>query len=365
MDHATPNVLGHHSQLIPQHAHQSSSVVDIPDHDPDNNAVGIAIGKLEEILVSVYEALMNDEVLSIPYKTRPNPRRDPATATRSRSAPSVLQFPGRNENESTKFSIQIPTRVLKIIQLSRSALVSGNPVTKRNLYYQCPDLFKTQAIVDGLVDDIAYSLGLGRDGLNIGVIIPMIKSIAQIDFGRAEWVLVIEKDGKGNPDLQTKKFLHLLHVAKPELPVFGLVDYDPYGIRIMRSYSHGTRGHAHETGVTVPSLQWLGIKSGDLVGAVRDDAAERDPYHNNDQRLGLNGQTPARRNFESIDFLKSRDRSIAWGLLKDIPSDVDDYNMECRRELQIMLFLNIKAEIQAVDEAGDISNWLDAHMKRD
>ncbi|KAI8288408.1 meiosis-specific topoisomerase spo11 [Colletotrichum sp. SAR11_57] len=335
MDNATLHMTGRRGQLTRQPAHQSSPIVDIPDPDPDNNVVGIAIAKLQEILVSVYQSLENKEVLRVPYKTRPGSRRSrrnppsAARATRSRSAPSVLQFPGRTENESIKF-----TQVLKIIHLSHSSLLSGNPVTKRNLFYQCPDLFKTQAIIDGLVDDISYTLGIGRDDLNIG---------------------------KGVPDLQTKQFLHLLHSAKPELPIYGLVDFDPYGVNIMRCYSHGSRGHAHEVGVTVPSMQWLGIKSGDLVG--RQDL-EDDDAHAEVLDLTVFRRQQSESNFEATDVLKERDRKIAKTLLRNIPDDLDEYNIQCRRELQIMLFLNVKAEIQAVDDAGDISNWLDAHIRR-
>ncbi|KAF4837556.1 Meiotic recombination protein rec12 [Colletotrichum siamense] len=397
MDDATLHMTGRRGRLTRHPAHQSSPIVDIPDPDPDNNVVGIAIAKLQEILISVYQSLEKKEVLRVPYKTRPGSRRNPpsaARATRSRSAPSVLQFPGRTENESIKFA-----QVLKIIHLSHSSLLSGNPVTKRNLFYQCPDLFKTQAIVDGLVDDISHTLGMGRDDLNIvasakgllsgpitlhmrdsssvsasasdtGVTIPTTRNISKIDFQHAEWVLVVEKDaspceipgqdgmltsGKGVPDLHTKQFLHLLHSAKPELPIYGLVDFDPYGVNIMRCYSHGSRGHAHEVGVTVPSMQWLGIKSGDLLGRrdleVDDDAA-------------FSRQQQSESSFESTDALKERDRKIAKTLLGNIPDDLDEYSIECRRELQIMLFLNVKAEIQAVDDAGDISNWLDLHMRR-
>ncbi|EQB51284.1 type IIB DNA topoisomerase [Colletotrichum gloeosporioides Cg-14] len=391
-------MLGRRGRLTPQPAHQSSPIVDIQDPDPDNNAVGLAIAKLQEILVSVYESLENKEVLRVPYKSRPASRRNRPSAarpTRSRPAPSVLQFPGRTENESIKF-----TQVLKIIHLSHSSLLSGE---RRNLFYQCPDLFKSQAIVDGLVDDISYTLGIGRDDLNIvasakgllagpiilhmrdsssvsasasdtGVTIPTTRNISRIDFQHAKWVLVIEKDdtssagqgilitGKGVPDLHTKQFLHLLHSAKPELPIYGLVDFDPYGVNIMRCYSHGSRGHAHEVGVTVPTMQWLGIKSNNLVG-------RRDLEVDDDDLAEVPNPTFSRRqesksNFEATDALKERDRKIAKTLLGNIPDDLDEYNIECRRELQIMLFLNVKAEIQAVDDAGDISNWLDAHMAR-
>lgn len=41
-------------------------------------------------------------------------------------------------------------------------------------------------------------------------------------------------------------------------------------------------------------------------------------------------------------------------------SDTDE--MEQQRELQMMLLLNIKAEIQAVDHLGDITGWLDQRL---
>lgn len=34
------------------------------------------------------------------------------------------------------------------------------------------------------------------------------------------------------------------------------------------------------------------------------------------------------------------------------------------RELQVMLLLNTKAEIQAVDEAGDLSVWLESALEQ-
>lgn len=130
----------------------------------------------------------------------------------------------------------------------------------------------------------------------------------------------------------------------------------------MRCYSHGSRAHAHEKRVTVPGLQWLGIKSDDLAGRrvpVCDDGDDDD--------LGLwvedlQPDTPRNR-FDSANPLTTRDRKRAVNMLKDIGENIDGYDMECRRELQVMLFLGVKAEIQAVDDAGDISNWLDEQMR--
>lgn len=51
--------------------------------------------------------------------------------------------------------------------MCHEALVSGHVITKRNIYYQNPDLFGSQQYVDNLVDDVAFTFGVGRDMLNI------------------------------------------------------------------------------------------------------------------------------------------------------------------------------------------------------
>jgi meiotic recombination protein SPO11 len=60
--------------------------------------------------------------------------------------------------------------------------------------------------------------------------------------------------------------------------------------------------------------------------------------------------------------LTPRDRkSAAEGLVR--LSAVDGpAALEIRRELQIMLMLNYKAEIQAVDCLGDMTDWLDEYL---
>lgn len=155
--------------------------------------------------------------------------------------------------------------------------------------------------------------------------------------------------------MNTKQFVHLIHTAKPELSIFALVDFDCYGIAIMRCYSHGTRGHAHEKATTVPSIQWLGVKSEHL--AFRQDAiASRELDVNGSQRR------PGPSTFESSSTLTLRDRTRATNMVKEIDEDSTENDRDCRRELQVMLFLGIKAEIQAVDNTGDMSRWLDEHM---
>ncbi|KAK1537881.1 type IIB DNA topoisomerase, partial [Colletotrichum paranaense] len=404
MDFATPPLLNgrREGQLTPQLSNpsQSSNVVTIPDPDPHRNAIGLAIVKLEDILISARESLLQSREISIPFRTRPSTNQSTSNHGPSRTTRLAVRFPGRTAEEATKFS-------------SYSCLVDGNlfltfsrystyhahhaTVPERpdgrpanyqevNIYYQDTDLFKRQSIVDNLVDDLAFTLGLGREDLGIvaaskglvsgpivlrsrtsvvdasssehGILIPSARTVSEIDFGPAQWVLVIEKEvglGKGYPDLNTKQFVHLLHTAKPELPIFALVDFDCYGIAIMRCYSYGTRGHAHEKATTVPSMQWLGIKSDDL--AFRQDATPRHgPDINGSQRR------PCASLFDSTSSLTLRDRTRAINTIKEIEEDGTENDQDCRRELQVMLFLGIKAEIQAVDNAGDMSRWLDEHL---
>jgi DNA topoisomerase VI subunit A len=42
-----------------------------------------------------------------------------------------------------------------------------NAKSRRNIYYQNIDLYKSQNAVDELVDNIAYTLRVGREDLNI------------------------------------------------------------------------------------------------------------------------------------------------------------------------------------------------------
>ncbi|CAK7224960.1 endodeoxyribonuclease [Sporothrix eucalyptigena] len=232
-------------------------------------------------------------------------------------------------------------------------------------------------LVDGLVDNIAYSLGIGRDSLNIvaasvgvGVVIPPIREVQELDVAACQWILVIEKEAtfrtlaasgywntslagpgalvtsKGYPTLVTRRFLHRIHETAPRLPVYGLVDFDPYGVRIFRTYKYSSQSLGHELNTTVPGLKWLGIRSCDLVPPNNASSS----YHA----------------WSALDYvlpLTDTDRRAAVSLLKEIHhsvyGDQDEANLEQCREVQVMLMVNVKAEIQAADDYGDLAAWLD------
>lgn len=67
---------------------------------------------------------------------------------------------------------------------------------------------------------------------------------------------------------------------------------------------------------------------------------------------------------DKVSSLTLRDRKKAGDILRAISSVElpSGGGLEHAQELQRMLMLNIKAEIQAVDSYGDLSTWLDDNL---
>lgn len=215
------------------------------------------------------------------------------------------------------------------------------------------------------------------------------------------------QQGKGFPDLATRRFISILHGARPQLKVLTLVDFDPDGIAIFRNYKYGSRSLSHEENVTVPQAKWLGIKSDHILergygpDEIDDVSQERSQGNKSQENRILDmgsadsmsksvvfissrqgshttaGQQDEReprnrmrnRNahdpFDSIMPLTQRDRKKAVDILEEIAaSEVESPEvLEQKLELQRILMLNIKAEMQAVDDRGDITEWLDRTLR--
>ncbi|KAI1145622.1 Spo11/DNA topoisomerase VI subunit A [Nemania diffusa] len=382
--------------------------------DPMQNSPSRAtIAKIEEILVANLDALAENRVLTIPIRNRRTGRL------------RLVRFPSSRDTEAKKF-----TALLQILHLSHKALVTGTVITKRAIYYQNPELFGSQQYVDELVDDIAYTFGLGRDSLNIvaaskglvagdlsitindgtilycnpkdsqGVLLPDARAISSVSLGASRWLLVIEKEAtfrglvasrfnetaavgqgvlitaKGYPDLSTRQFLHKLSIAFPTVPMYGLVDFDPDGIKILVTYKNGSRSLQHEENATLNRLLWIGPRSDDILGHHH----RRSPSSDSDLAC-MHNRTPGQQfpssrasalpnpstTFSPIEIslpLKATDRKLAVRLLSATVGKYDAENLDFIRELQVMLLLNTKAEIQAVDEAGDLTAWLDDALIR-
>ncbi|KAK5656763.1 hypothetical protein OQA88_4311 [Cercophora sp. LCS_1] len=328
------------------------------------------------------------------------------------------------------------------------------------MYYQDIKLFTSQSIVDEMVDNLAFTLGVGREDLNIvatakglisgpidlfmregdmmrcglpsknGTLLPPIGSVEKVDFAETNWILVIEKEatfrtlvaaqyansstggpgilitGKGYPDLATRRFLHTLHAMRPQINIFALVDFDPPGIAILRNFQYGSKRLKHEENSTVPDIKWLGIRSSDLGSIFSQGAAPRLQESRADESdsqstqdtssqesisysqsstsssLAQSGaslptdfqeEPPRKRrrveqttrdSTKTISPLTQADRKRAIETMNDIHDTKNTKrDAEQLRELQRMLMMNIKAEIQAVDHYGDITDWLNEKLR--
>ena len=118
--------------------------------------------------------------------------------------------------------------------------------------------------------------------------------------------------------------------------IYALVDFDPDGIGILSTYKHGSVALAHENDhLRAPSIHWIGVRSSIILHA--------------------NAAGDGR----GILQMSGRDRRKAQGLLKKHGLQ-NEGETEWRRELQVMLMLNIKVEIQALSELdGGLEGWLE------
>lgn len=131
-------------------------------------------------------------------------------------------------------------------------------------------------------------------------------------------------------------------VGSPRSPwIYILVDSDPDGMAIMSTYKYGSMAHASENArLNIPCVRWLGLRTSDVVAdadALGDDVLIR---------------------------LTLRDRKKAISMLSNNPAWADDGpEPEWRAELQVMLMLNLKAEIEMLyNREGGIESWIDQQM---
>jgi meiotic recombination protein SPO11 len=117
------------------------------------------------------------------------------------------------------------------------------------------------------------------------------------------------------------------------------VDFDPDGLGIMSTYKYGSVALAHENrNLAVPSIRWLGVRSSDII----QDGSDK----------------------TGLLKLGSRDRRIATRMLDKEIFEERGREREWRRELQVMLILNFKAEIQILSAGSGLETWLDAKISQ-
>ncbi|XP_047254308.1 meiotic recombination protein SPO11-1 isoform X3 [Capsicum annuum] len=179
--------------------------------------------------------------------------------------------------------------LLRVLLIVQQLLQEKRHGSKRDIYYMHPTVFKEQSVVDRAINDICILLQCSRHNLNVvsvgnGLVMGWLRYVEsgrKIDcisnpntaypipvhveevndiLSVAQYVLVVEKEsvfqrlandqfckrnhcivitGRGYPDVPTRRFLRLL-IDKLHLPVYCLVDCDPYGFDILTTYKFGS-----------------------------------------------------------------------------------------------------------------------------
>jgi meiotic recombination protein SPO11 len=252
-------------------------------------------------------------------------------------------------------------------------LIKDIHATKREVFYTDVKLFSEQKNSDKTIEDIATMLYTTRnsthivasakgmcvgrlrirdrsdiidlEGLGSGgwMISPMLDNIEIIESD-AEFILVVEKDAamirlaedrfwrkhpciiltaKGAADIATRMFLKRLS-KDLNLPVFSLVDSDPYGHYIHSVYLRGSKRLSYESPfLATPNIKLLGLLTRDL-----------DKYKIPEEvRLPM----------KSMDIKRTKE------LLQE---DFVKKNKKWEEDLKLALNIKKKAEIQVLSKHG-------------
>ena len=118
------------------------------------------------------------------------------------------------------------------------------------------------------------------------------------------------------------------------------MDFDPDGIAIISTYKHGSLTLSHENAnLNVPSVRWLGLRSCELLDSTTGEMNE------------------------GLLQLTVRDRKKAMKMLERPLLHEEREEKEWRRELQVMLMLGVKAEMEVLaDRAGGICGWVEEKL---
>lgn len=121
------------------------------------------IAKIEDIFENITSSLLREDELTIPlrYKKSQSAILDELKAELSSKLTNV-SFPAKTAQEAWRFTV-----LLRILELIHEALCNNVVISKRNIYYKDPALFKSQTVVNRYVDILAYTFRVQRADLNV------------------------------------------------------------------------------------------------------------------------------------------------------------------------------------------------------
>ncbi len=349
---------------------------EIKDIDLPPDTVKIDDLNRKDMLDRLYRSV--DSVLEKIYNTG-----RPSIALPSRSSTNIiwdeendLLLLGKQIMEKqfhTLTSVADITRLMRVLEVVNELLNEDIHATKREVFYTDVNLFQEQKNSDKSIENVATMLYTTRNSThivaapkgtcvgrlrirdkndiidleNLGsggwTISPMLDNIEIIESD-AEFILVIEKDAammrlaearfwrkypcilltaQGVGNVAVRMFLKRLS-RELNLPIFSLVDSDPYGHYIHSVYLRGSKRLSYESPfLATPNIKLLGVLTRDL-----------DKYKiPQEVRIKMNKQDEKRtKDLLNEDFVK---KNKAW-----------------ETDLKLALKLKIKAEIQAFASHG-------------
>nr|XP_016479284.1 PREDICTED: meiotic recombination protein SPO11-1-like [Nicotiana tabacum] len=162
------------------------------------------------------------------------------------------------------YMVLIADVLLRVLLIIQQLLQESRHGSKRDIYYMHPAVFKEPSVVDRAINDICILLQCSRHNLNVvsvgnGCAYPIPVHVEEVDVWQEEplhcdnnmrllfcefprifgSIISFFNQGRGYPDVPTRRFLRLL-VDKLHLPVYCLVDCDPYGFDILTTYKFGS-----------------------------------------------------------------------------------------------------------------------------
>lgn len=255
----------------------------------------------------------------------------------------------------------------KILSRMYMMIIKESFCTKRDIFYENPEFYKTQNVVNKAIDDISLMLeipiaqlgvraspkgllygkisfclnnGVSHDCTENSVLIPEMEDVKSIKIPKDVMFLVIEKEatfrafiqskieeknivlvcGKGYPCVVTRKFLNFIEKTfRPRIGLF--VDFDPHGYRIALFYKIGDLlDQEDKRSLTINTAKLIGIRYGDIF--------------------------KKKKFMENVIELTKRDRKIAENILKKLQKRKG--LSVFKTELMAMLNINKKAEIQSI-----------------
>ncbi|PHH80676.1 hypothetical protein CDD80_356 [Ophiocordyceps camponoti-rufipedis] len=133
-----------------------------------------------------------------------------------------------------------------------------------------------------------------------------------------------------------------------------LTDLDPDGLNIVRCYRFGADSLANDTTTHNNGIHWLGIKTHHVQAAASTTQSQQ-------HRTSISSTTCR----DPVSLLSARDRKLARHTLARIAArcpEADTIAEQLRLQTQTMLMMNVKAEMQWLDDAGDLTDWLDEQL---